>query len=60
MSAPRDASAFLAQPAPLPVALSLDLPAAGTPDHPVLSIPCTLASGEPGGPLSWQELLGER
>lgn len=50
----------LAQHTPLPVALSLEPPAAAAPQLPVLSIPCTLPSGEPHSPLSWRELLGER
>ncbi|MEY4807337.1 MAG: hypothetical protein RLZZ206_1726 [Cyanobacteriota bacterium] len=45
---------------PLPVALSLELPAAEAPDLPVLSRFCTLPIGEPHAPISWLELLGER
>jgi hypothetical protein len=50
----------LAQPPPLPVALSLELPASSAPDLPVLSMFCTLPIGDPHAPISWLELLGER
>jgi hypothetical protein len=49
-----------AQSESLPMALSLELPAAEAPDLPVLSMFCTLPIGEPHAPISWLELLGER
>jgi hypothetical protein len=64
MSAVSNTSQPLAQPLaphePLPVALSLDPPAVTAQDLPVVTIPRTLPIGEPHGPLSWLELLGER
>lgn len=60
MAALSNPSHPLAQNGPLPVALSLEPPAAAGQELPVLSIPCTLPIGEPHGSLSWLELLGER
>jgi hypothetical protein len=60
MSAPSDLPDSVALQARLPVVLSLNPLAATGPELPVLSIPCSLTSTEPNGPLSWQELLGER
>jgi len=53
----------VAEHAPLPVTLRLELEAAGLLNSSSCSrfpAPCCLGSGEPHGPLSWRELLGER
>jgi len=60
MATSNNPSHSFAQTKPLPVALSLELPAAEAPDLPVLSIFCTMPIGEPHAPISWLELLGER
>jgi hypothetical protein len=60
MPAVSDPSHPFAQHTPLAVVLSLEPPAVSAPDLPVLSVFCTLPSGEPQAPLSWLELLGER
>jgi hypothetical protein len=60
MPAPSNLPEPVAQQQRLPVVLSLNPLAAAAPELPVLSIPCSIPSGEPNTPLSWRELLGER
>jgi hypothetical protein len=60
MATSSNPSHAFAQPKPLPVALSLEIPASEAPDLPVLSIFCTQPIGDPHAPISWLELLGER
>lgn len=62
MPAASEAPDAFAQHVPLPVTLNPELPAAGSRNSVSSRFPApgSLTSGEPHGPLSWRELLGER